>query len=72
MHPLTDALPSYMDANAIRQACGEIEAGLRAEADCRTCRQFDGYTQQCESVVRCIDQSGYKRAPRITLWRNGQ
>lgn len=31
MHPLTDALPSYMDALAIRQACGEIEAGLRAD-----------------------------------------
>jgi hypothetical protein len=30
-HPLTDALPSYMDALALRQACGEIEAGLRAE-----------------------------------------
>jgi hypothetical protein len=29
-HPLTDALPSYMDALALRQACGEIEAGLRA------------------------------------------
>lgn len=33
MHPLTDALPSYMDALALRQACGEIEAGLRAEVE---------------------------------------
>ena len=32
-HPLTDALPSYMDALALRQACGEIEAGLREEVD---------------------------------------
>jgi len=30
MHPLTDALPDYLDALALRQACGEIEAGLRA------------------------------------------
>jgi hypothetical protein len=29
-HPLTDALPDYLDALALRQACGEIEAGLRA------------------------------------------
>ena len=31
MHPLTDQLPDYLDALALRQACGEIEAGLRAE-----------------------------------------
>ena len=28
MHPLTDQLPDHMDALALRQACGEIEAGL--------------------------------------------
>ena len=31
MHHLTDSLPDHMDALALRQACGEIEAGLRAE-----------------------------------------
>jgi hypothetical protein len=29
-HPLTDSLPDHMDALALRQACGEIEAQLRA------------------------------------------
>jgi hypothetical protein len=33
MHPLADALPDHMDALALRQACGEIEAGLRAEVE---------------------------------------
>jgi len=32
-HPLTDALPSYMDALALRQACGEIEERLTRERD---------------------------------------
>ena len=33
MHPLTDQLPDHMDALAMRQACGEIEAGLRKEVE---------------------------------------
>jgi hypothetical protein len=33
MHPLTDQLPDYLDALALRQACGEIEAGLREEVE---------------------------------------
>jgi hypothetical protein len=32
-HPLTDQLPDYLDALALRQACGEIEAGLREEVE---------------------------------------
>jgi hypothetical protein len=32
-HPLTDALPSYMDALALRQACGEIEERVTRERD---------------------------------------
>jgi hypothetical protein len=30
-HPLTDALPDYLDALALRQACGEIEEKLTRE-----------------------------------------
>jgi hypothetical protein len=67
-HPLTDALPSYMDALALRQACGEIEAQLRAEADCRTCRQCLLATGECVSVVRCIDGSGYQRLRPVQFW----
>jgi hypothetical protein len=70
MHPLTDALPSYMDALALRQACGEIEAQLRAEVDCRTCRQATTHGYHCLSVVTCIDGSGYQRVRPVQLWRD--
>jgi hypothetical protein len=33
MHPLTDQLPDYLDALALRQACGEIEERLTRERD---------------------------------------
>ena len=33
MHPLTDALPDYLDALSLRQACGEIEERLTRERD---------------------------------------
>ncbi len=32
-HPLTDALPDYLDALALRQACGEIEERVTRERD---------------------------------------
>jgi hypothetical protein len=70
MHPLTDQLPDYLHALALRQACGEIEAGLRAEVDCRTCRQCLLATAECLSVVRCIDGSGYQRVRPVQLWRD--
>jgi hypothetical protein len=33
MHPLTDQLPDYLDALALRQACGEIEERVTRERD---------------------------------------
>ncbi len=69
MHPLTDSLPDYLDALALRQACGEIEAGLRGQIDCRTCRKSFRHGRDCLSVVRCIDGSRYERAAPIQLWR---
>lgn len=57
MHPLTDQLPDYLDANALRQACGKIEAGLRVELAQASNEAWDAAYQQARSEWAVVEQA---------------
>ena len=67
IHPLTDALPDYLDALALRQACGEIEAGLRATlayAEAALADIGDADREPGDDLAWC-EQSAAQALPRV-------
>lgn len=59
------AVEAVIGRHPVMYTRAALDAAVAAERDCRTCRHFRG---QCDSVVKCMDGSGYQRGGAVRLW----